>query len=97
MQTLIVCEGCSRHVLSHEAGCPFCGAAVAAQSPVCGADPSAARGLSRGKAALMAAVTVAASLSMAACYGGPPRPPAYNPADAATQAPANPAPGNGTP
>lgn len=75
---MVPCSACARHVRCGEGPCPFCGGRVG--DPVCvgDADPGAARGLSRGRAALVLAVTVAASLSLAACYGGPPRPPAYN-------------------
>lgn len=97
MSALVVCDGCSRHVKSDEAACPFCGRGVSAQSAVCDADPGVARGLSRGKAALVAVVTVTASLSMAACYGGPPRHNVnYQPQPTSTTEPAPPRP-NGQP
>lgn len=62
---LIVCGGCARHIREAEGPCPFCGAS--AEAP----------GSTAGRAALMAAITVAAGLTLAACYGGPPRPRTY--------------------
>ncbi len=77
-RVMVPCGGCARHVRVGEGPCPFCGAVVeGAGASVYDADPGAPRGLSRGRAALVLAATVAASLSLAACYGGPPRPQAY--------------------
>ncbi len=67
---LCVCDGCGRHVREAEAACPFCGAARA-RSEAPAAHAAAAR------AALVTALTVAAGLSLQACYGGPPRPRSY--------------------
>jgi hypothetical protein len=83
---LVVCEGCSRHVRACDAACPFCQAAIAPVTPVAVADEASARGHSTGKVVL----TVAAGMSLAACYGGPPRPRTYSPGEssvAATVAP----------
>ncbi len=65
--SLIVCEGCGRHVHEGERACPFCDATLRAEGPAGSA-----------RAALLTALTVAAGLSLQACYGGPPRPHAYN-------------------
>jgi len=79
-RVMVPCGGCARHVRCGEGPCPFCGAAVldAAEAPL-DADPGAPRGLSRGRTALVLAATMAASLSLAACYGGPPRRPTFSP------------------
>lgn len=78
---LVVCEGCGRHVRDDEGACPFCKA------------PAVSR---VAKATLVAAITVAAGLSLQACYGGPPRPRTYSfeqhrPGGAVTQVAADPA------
>jgi hypothetical protein len=64
--SLVLCQGCNRHVRSAETHCPFCNAAVtAAPRPLL---PPETRRLSR------AALLVAASLAMTACGGGTPQP-----------------------
>lgn len=68
--SLIVCEGCGRHVHEGERACPFCDATLRTEAP------TASAGMAR--AALFTALTVAAGMSLQACYGGPPRPHAYN-------------------
>ncbi len=78
---LVVCEGCSRHVRACDAACPFCNAAIAPATPAAIVDEASARGHSTGKVVLMAALTVAAGMSLAACYGGPPRPRTYSPGE----------------
>ena len=83
---LVVCDGCSRHVRACDASCPFCNAAITAVPPVVVSDEASARGLSTGKVVLLAALTVAAGMSLAACYGGPPRPRTYSPAEHAVGA-----------
>ncbi len=76
----VPCAECRRHVRHDDTNCPFCGASVAESSPVAPSDEAVARGLSRGRVALMAVVTLTASVSLAACYGGAPRgPSAYDP------------------
>lgn len=76
MQTMTVCRGCSRHVRETECACPFCGAAVEPAARAQG--NTAPRGLSRGRLAVAVALTVAASATLAACYGAPGGPPDYN-------------------
>jgi hypothetical protein len=78
-RAMVPCSACARHVRCGEGPCPFCGGSVRDEAPVCDADPGAPRGLTSARTALVLAATVAASLSLAACYGGPPRPPSYNP------------------
>lgn len=81
---LLPCSECHRHVRHDAPRCPFCGAATTSVCPVAPADEGGARGLSRARVVLMAAVTLTASASLAACYGGPPRRPgAYDPTVAA--------------
>lgn len=75
MQTMTVCRGCSRHVRQTECACPFCGAAVEPAAHTQG--DAAPRGLSRGRLAVAVALTVAASATLAACYGAPSEPPDY--------------------
>lgn len=80
MQIMTVCNGCSRHVRETEPACPFCGATVA---PAARTEATAApRALSRGRLAVAVALTVAASATLAACYGAPGEPPDVNPYDA---------------
>lgn len=64
MSELRVCDGCHRHVRVDDARCPFCAASQ-------GASQRAARAM------VITAITVAAGLSMQACYGGPPHPEPY--------------------
>lgn len=58
---LILCGGCRRHVRADAATCPFCAATV---------EPSKASRLAR--AALTAGLAATCSVTLAACYGGPP-------------------------
>jgi len=55
---LVSCPGCRRHVRSGDPQCPFCSAAVARE------------GLGRFA---RAALATTASVTLAACYGAPPR------------------------
>lgn len=66
---LIVCGGCGRHVRASDAACPFCGAA--------GERDTSLASSTSARAALGAALAVAAGLGLQACYGGPPRPRSY--------------------
>lgn len=78
--SLIPCTACARHVRASAPSCPFCDAPVTA-APACASDidDALARGHSAARAGVLAAVTLAAGFSLAACYGGPPRPPTYRP------------------
>lgn len=75
----VACNGCSRHVKSGDASCPFCGATRdPVTAVVCGEDAHA-RGLSAQRATFAVALAAAAGLSLGACYGGPPHPRPYDP------------------
>ena len=72
-QVLVPCSGCSRHVRHDDGVCPFCASPLRAPTE---RTPSGAQA-PRVVVALAAALT--ASASLAACYGGPPRPQSYEP------------------
>lgn len=71
-QTLVPCARCSRHVRASDHACPFCAAPLDAPTV---AAPSTGQA-TRVVVALAAALT--ASASLAACYGGPPRPQTFD-------------------
>lgn len=75
---LIPCSRCARHVRASAPACPFCDAAVTV-APARAPDPDDALARGHVRAGVLAAVTLAAGFSLAACYGGPPRPPTYRP------------------
>lgn len=74
MSDLVRCEGCERHVRSHEAACPFCGHARQAGS----ASNTRSRLSTTSRAARMA-FALASVATLSACYGGPPPRPADGP------------------
>lgn len=70
---LAPCPGCRRHVHAHDASCPFCHASLSdATIEARSAAPREAFGRFT-RAALAAGVAAGASMTLAACYGGPPR------------------------
>ncbi|MBI5514161.1 MAG: hypothetical protein HY909_10360 [Deltaproteobacteria bacterium] len=66
MDELSPCAHCNRHVRGGTERCPFCQESLS---------PSAA-GVRCG---VTVALALAAGLSLAACYGGPPHPQGYSP------------------
>ncbi len=58
---LVPCGGCRRHVRATDVACPFCASSI---------EPSKTARLAR--AALTAGLAATCSVTLAACYGGPP-------------------------
>lgn len=78
-QTLVPCTGCSRHVRASDAQCPFCA------SPLSAPAERTPTGTQATRVVVALTAALAASASLGACYGGPPRPQSY---DAHQQQPA---------
>jgi hypothetical protein len=66
MEEFVPCAHCHRHVRGGTERCPFCHGNITVE-------PSGLR------AGVTVALAVAAGLSLAACYGGPPHPQGYSP------------------
>jgi len=68
MSHLIPCEGCARHVRSHEGACPFCGASIRGDHP---APTMPERGLGRAALFVFASTVALGSACQSTSDQGP--------------------------